>query len=79
MIRMNCYVDVLEPFQTPYTIALKDASPSEEVTVMVNTADHFNSCIASPRSAKRSSSFATDEEHLTDLKKSKSKKKSKAC
>jgi len=76
MIRMNCYVDVFEPFQTtPYTIALKDASPSEEVTVMVHTGDHFNSCIASPIIAKRSSSLATDEEHLADLKKAKSNKK----
>ena len=46
MIRMDCLVDVFEPFQTPYTIALEDASPSEEVTVMVHTGDHFNSCIA---------------------------------
>ena len=74
---MDCYVDVFEPFNPPYTIALKDASPSEEVTVIVHTGD---SCNASPRIAKRSSSLATDEEHLADLKKAKSKKKrSKAC
>ena len=48
---MDCLVDVFEPFKTPYTIALKDASPSEEATVMVYTGDHFNSCIASPRIA----------------------------
>jgi len=80
MIRMDCYVDVFKPFQTPYTIALKDGSPSEEVTVMVHTGDHFNSCIASPRIAKRSSSLATDEEHLADLKKAKSlNKRKEAC
>ena len=51
MIRMDCLVDVFEPFKTPYTIALKDASPSEEATVMVFTGDHSSSCIASPRTA----------------------------
>ena len=58
MIRMDCLVDVFEPLKTPFTIALKDASPSEEATVMVHTGDHFNSYIASPRIAKRSSSLA---------------------
>jgi len=44
MIRMDCLVDVFEPFKTPYTTALKDASPSDKATVMVYTGDHFNSC-----------------------------------
>ena len=42
MIRMDCLVDVYEPFKAPYAIELKDASPSEEVTVMVYTGNHFN-------------------------------------
>ena len=71
MIRMDCLVDVFEPLKTPFTVALKDASPSEEATVMVHTGDHFSSCIASPRIAKRSSSLAKDEKHLAHLKKAK--------
>ena len=49
MIRMDCNVEVYEPFKAPYAIELKDASPSEEVTVMIYTGNHFNSCIASTR------------------------------
>lgn len=42
MIQMDCKVEVNEPFKAPYAIELKDASPSEEVTVMVYTGNHFN-------------------------------------
>jgi len=31
MIRMDCYVDVFEPFKPPYTTALKDASPRKRL------------------------------------------------
>ena len=46
MMRMDCYVEVFESFSAPYVTDLKVASPSEEVTVVVYTGNHFNSCIA---------------------------------
>ena len=55
MIRMDCYVEVFEPFSAPYVTDLKDASPSEEVTVMVYTGNHFNSCIASTKIKNKTS------------------------
>jgi len=49
MTRMDCKVEVYRPFKAPYAIELKNASPSEEVTVMEYTGNHFNSCIASTK------------------------------